>query len=199
MKYNFMNFVNFCDSLKTIWYQCQYIIDRGSYDGTVVESAKLMQKVLNDACLFPLEMSIAVLDALLPDIDSNSPGCKTFSPELPLGGIIDSFMQEYDNADNPFYRDAKYGKYWNEVELPACVYLLFSKYMDILRPTGFIGVEGMITGSNYHNGCCGISYYDLSDATIVFDSEADAQAFADKNPVEPSDLILWKDGAWYCQ
>lgn len=197
MKYNFMNFVNFCDSLKTIWYQYQYIIERGSYDGTVVESAKLMQKVLNDACLFPLEMSIAVLDALLPDIDSNSPGCKTFSPELPLGGIIDSFMEEYSNADIPFYQN--FGKYWNEVELPACVYLLFCKYMDILKPAGFIGVEGMITRDNYHNGCYGISYYDLSDATIVFGSETDARAFADKNPVNPFDMILWKDGAWYCQ
>lgn len=199
MKYDFTDFINFCNSLKIIWYQCQYIIDKGSYDGTVIESARLMQKILNDASLSPLEVSIAVLDALLPDIDNNTPGCKTFSPELPLGGIIENFMQQYNDADIPFYQDAKYGKYWNEVELPPCVYLLFCKYMDILKPTGFIGVEGMITEDNYHDGCCGISYYDLSDATIVFESEADAKAFAEKNPVEPSDLMLWKDAAWYCQ
>ena len=111
-----------------------------------------------------------------------------------FGTLFDQILCEFQGEDNPFYR--YYGKYWNEVELPPAVADLFSAYVDSRKSAfpGMIGVEH--GGMDLPDGTVGICYYDLSDATILFENREAAERFSTEHSVEPADFLTLRNGTF---
>lgn len=100
------------------------------------------------------------------------------------------------HGDEPFYNELS--PYWNEVELPELIESFFTafvqKYM-VPHYSGMLGVES--PAMRIPQGACAISYYDLSNITIVFENDASRAAFeADGNVAEPCDRMVMRSHGW---
>lgn len=128
------------------------------------------------------------ITALADEINAAIEKTKGMLPEVKGENLLDAVLSTCDAADIKFYELARYGHYWNEVRLPDAHKKVFNAAVKTIAQNESLGI---VIGEKPEDGYVAISYYDISDAVIVFYSMDLAKVFAEKNPVDPSDFMLY--------
>lgn len=128
------------------------------------------------------------ITALAGEINAAIEKTKGMLPEVNGENLLDAVLSTCDAADIKFYELAHYGHYWNEVRLPDAHKKVFNAAVKTIAQNESLGI---VIGEQPKDGYVAISYYDISDEVIVFYSMDLAKAFAEKNPVDPSDFMLY--------
>lgn len=205
----FVEFVDILDKVKEMWYLLRFLetFPNGCKDSvfedvyseltsenlaSVKDCQKMLAEGLNNQVTNILAGKrgyvIAELEALLKNVKAN---LWTVGDEgTPV--VTDAILDAGESGDTKFYTQLGVGKYWNEVELPAEIGSLFDTFACSIENVGIVP-----SGKELEDGMAAISYYDISDAIIVFESMDAAKAFAEANPIEPSDFLVLHDNAWY--
>lgn len=198
VKTYFVKTVALLDEVKRLWWLYQYICENPEiFSGLIRRCAcRLQRRLATLLRKVKLNHSNTVID--IEALASVVSGLNEvhISDGLRMGDVCNDILDKAEIKDTPFYVEERYGKFWNEVELPTCVEDFFCNYVDALTPhvSGLIGVEN--SSMVLDNRAAAISYYDLSDTAVVFTDEESALAFADENGVDPSDLMGFRDDGW---
>lgn len=91
---------------------------------------------------------------------------------------------EAAQRDYCFYRSCGYGKYWNEVELPEIVEILFRRFCELVESD--------------EEGEYAVSVYDMSDMEITFAEERQVDALMEQYDLEPCEKMVKNQGIWFC-
>ena len=202
-RFKFPEMVALCDGLKTCWYQLKYISERRSKYGSLSSTARMaLDELDRNLCAISTLMRSSgnvhvKLEQLkeLPDFE----GPITYQCKRPLLRMAAAdIMEASRHSDSPFYAEAGYGNYWNEVPLPHCIKAVFTAYVDLTKHLypGMLGVEA--PGMNIPEDAAAISYYDLSDLAVVFQDEDSLALFNEENAVDPSDTMYRVGNDWIC-
>lgn len=168
--------LDMCISLKMGWYLCQYVRDHKSE----FSSQAYLEAVNFQTTLQKLEGSP---DNAIP-----------LSRDFPQSAAAKEMAGMFD-SDYPFYDDAGYGRYWNEVPLPGCVEQIFNRSVALEQGAE---PELILDRTGLTDGCCSVSYYDLSEASIPFKSRAAAETFSKKYPTDTFRFETLHNGGWFC-
>ena len=93
-------------------------------------------------------------------------------------------LMKTTQKDYCFYTSCGYGKFWNEVELPEIVEILFHRFCELVH----IDKDGEYA----------VAVYDMSDREIVFSEEKQVDALMETYDLEPCEKMVKRDGAWFC-
>lgn len=204
----FVEFVDILDKAKEMWYLLRFLetFPNGCKDSvfedvyseltsenlaSVRDCQKMLAEGLNNQVTNILAGKrgyvLAELEALLKNVKANL----WMVGDENASVITDAILDAGESGDIKFYTQLGVGKYWNEVELPAEIGSLFDTFACSIENVGIVP-----SGKELEDGMAAISYYDLSDAIIVFESMDAAEAFAEANPIDPSDFLMLHDNAW---
>ena len=198
---NFTETVELLDQLKQQWYLLKYITERHSKFGDRAATARL--------ALDELDRNIAAITTLMKSSANAYVKEDQLKGYLSFDGLVYQCKQEQlqrttssilkGHTDGyPFYADAGYGLYWNEVPLPCCIEQLFTTFVELTKwqYPGMLGVEhpNMALPDN----AAALSIYDLSNIAVIFESETCLEEFLKENSVEPSDIMYWTGSCWQC-
>lgn len=106
--------------------------------------------------------------------------------EKSFGDVFTSIIDDAIDRDYKWY--GRYGKFWNEVELPYFVEDAFKAYVDSCLVGKVDGLRRCSARAVVGNA--EYSTYDLSNIGILFDSEDSAMAFAEADGVDPSEISV---------
>ena len=204
-----MYLVESLDNAKQMYYLLKFLLEY-EYDSDTpfddvvppltqneVEIVERAQKMLSDGlvvCKNDIEAGkeVDVVAEIKKTIDSIRSSLWTVTDENgETVCVVDAILDVSDYADTKFYAEMDYGEFWNEVNLPDEVDNLFRAYIATIKDAGIVPEDADLS-----NGMVAISYYDLSDSLIIFESMAKAEAFAEANPVDPTDFLEYQDGCW---
>lgn len=93
-------------------------------------------------------------------------------------------LMKATQKDYCFYTSCGYGRFWNEVELPEIVEILFHRFCELVH----IDKDGEYA----------VAVYDMSDREIVFSEEKQVDALMETYDLEPCEKMVKRDGAWFC-
>lgn len=199
---NFSEMVELVAQLKTNWYLLKYISERQGTYGDLSSEARLALEELNQNIAATATLMQGSSDAYANT--ARLKGYRTFDGLvfpckrerlLQQAGAI---LEEMCQSDYPFYAQAGYGKYWDEVPLPGSIERLFATYVELSKEQfpGMLGVEH--ANMALPDNAVALSIYDLSNIAVVFENRNSLDIFLSKNSVEPSDIMCWNGAGWQC-
>lgn len=197
---NFPETVELLDQLKARWYMLKYISERHSTYGELASVARL--------ALDELDRNITAITTLMRSSSDAHVKTAQLKGYVSFDGLVfpckrerllqqaDALREEMSQSDYPFYAQAGYGKYWNEVPLPSCIERYFETYVELTKQQypGMLGVER--SDMALPNNAAALSIYDLSSIAVVFGDESSLEMFLAENSVEPCDIMRWTGIGW---
>lgn len=197
-KDTFPEMFDLLDQLKQRWYLLKFISERPSEYGGLSRDAS--------SALTELDQNVRAVAALItcsgdPAVKADQlrgytcfKGLAFPCQQEQLLKVSEAILEQYSGGDDPFYVDAGYGNYWNEVPLPGCIEECLTSYIKAIQPMvpGLIGLEE--PDMDIPEGAWGLSLYDLSDTMLVFKDRESLDAFPMTGDINSP--AKW-DGAWY--
>ena len=209
----FAEFLQMLNLLKETYYLCRLVcsdwsltkdlacVDDTDRDALTNSASQVCSELTNLGSMNANQVMQLIASNRLKDAD----GVSLFhelelNTKSTLGAVFKALQDEASARDDSFYHMMGAGEFWNEVENPAFIETLFNSAGEIMAETidGLIGTE--MSDDVLHDDVYGVSFYDVGDLMLVFDSQRAAEHFMTRHGVgaEPCELRTYKDGAWFC-
>lgn len=189
---DFSDFFDFCNTLKTAYYQCLYISRNRCKDMSGIERDEIRgyQHWIGTSFAASEKKAYSFEELFQKSHDILN---EYFNNEK-LQTIIKDISRACESLDRSFFNFAGFTKYENELKLPARVEELFNAYANQLAEKSPNVVR---MDEKPQEGYWGIAYYDLSDIMLVFRSEDAACSFMHKSGVDVSQFLHFSGNGWH--